>query len=266
MSNKSRLLVILNTITLVIMLFANYAGNTGFYSKVNVADISHKYDTLFAPAGYAFIIWGVLFLMGTGFVIYQWILIKRKDPNQYIEHTGIWFALSNIANATWLYCWLNERIGLSVICIFLLLMSLVVLTMRLRLELDDVSVRKIFFVWWPVSFYLGWIMVATIACVAAWLTSIGWSGFGLSGSLWTIVLIVIACFLYLRLIQKRNMRESAAVGIWSFIAIAVRQWNDHNNIVYAALAAALILMVSSGLHLYKNWSYNAVSKLKRGEW
>jgi len=62
------------------------------------------------------------------------------------------------------------------------------------------------------------------------------------------------------------MRESAAVGIWSFIAIAVRQWNDHNNIVYAALAAALILMVSSGLHLYKNWSYNAVSKLKRGEW
>ena len=97
MSNKSRLLVILNTITLVIMLFANYAGNTGFYSKVNVADISHKYDTLFAPAGYAFIIWGVLFLMGTGFVIYQWILIKQKfiliKVFKLVQHNHILYVL-----------------------------------------------------------------------------------------------------------------------------------------------------------------------------
>lgn len=109
-------------------------------------------------------------------------------------------------------------------------------------------------------------MVATIACVGAWLTSIGWSGFGLSESLWTIVLIVIACFLYLRLIQKPNMGESAAVGIWAFIGIAIRQRNDHKDIVFAALAAALILIISSSLHLYKNWSYNIVAKLKRGEW
>lgn len=266
MSIKSRLLVILNTITLVIMLFANYAGNTGCYSKVNVADISHKYDTLFAPAGYAFIIWGVLFLLAIAFVIYQWMLIKIKDPDEYIDRAGLWFALSNIANAGWLYCWLNEQIGFSVIMILFLLMCLVMLALRSRLELDDVSVRNIFLVWWPVSFYLGWIMVATIACVAAWLTSIGWDGFGVSESTWTIVLIIIACFLYLRLIQKRNMREAAAVGIWAFIAIAARQWQVHNGIVYTALLAGLILMIANGLHLRKNWSYNIVVKLKRGEW
>ncbi|HEY5408246.1 MAG TPA: hypothetical protein VIJ92_14215, partial [Ginsengibacter sp.] len=227
MSSKSRFFVLLNTITLLMMLFANYASNTGFFSTENVADISHKYDTLFAPAGYAFIIWGVIFLLAIGFVIYQWILLKRKDPNKYIERTGIWFALGNVANAAWLYCWLNERIGLSVICILILLLSLIILTIKLRLELDDVPVRNIFFVWWPLSVYLGWIMVATIACIGAWLTSLSWSGFGLSESVWTIVLIIIASLLYLRLIQKRNMRESAAVGIWAFIAIAVRQWNIH---------------------------------------
>jgi len=266
MSSKSRFFVLLNTITLLMMLFANYASNTGFFSTENVADISHKYDTLFAPAGYAFIIWGVIFLLAIGFVIYQWILLKRKDPNKYIERTGIWFALGNVANAAWLYCWLNERIGLSVICILILLLSLIILTIKLRLELDDVPVRNIFFVWWPLSVYLGWIMVATIACIGAWLTSLSWSGFGLSESVWTIVLIIIASLLYLRLIQKRNMRESAAVGIWAFIAIAVRQWNIHNDIAYTALLAALILIIVCSLHLYKNRSYNIASKLKRGEW
>ncbi len=192
MSKKSRLLVILNTVTLLIMLLANYAGNTGLFSNVNVADISDKYDTLFAPAGYAFAIWGLLFLLAIGFVVYQWILLKRKDPDQYITRTGVWFAVSNLANAIWLYCWLNERIGLSVICILFLLLSLIILTVKLRLELDDVAVRDIFFVWWPVTLYLGWIMVATIACIAAWLTSVGWSEMGIAGNVWTVILILIA--------------------------------------------------------------------------
>lgn len=266
MKNKSPVLVILNTITLIVMLFANYASNTGFFSKENVADVSYKYDTLFAPAGYAFIIWGFIFLLAIGFVIYQWILTKRKDPQQYIRKTGIWFALSNVANIMWLYCWLNERIGLSVICILLLLLCLIILTINLRLELDDVAVRDIFFVWWPVSFYLGWMMVATIACIASWLTSVGWNGAGITQSVWTTILIIISAFIYLLLIQMRNMREAAAVGIWAFIAIAIRQWNIHNDIVIAAFFAILILAVASARHVYKNRKYIINAKLKRGEW
>src|SRR5437870_362386 len=90
-------LVILNTVTLLVMLFGNYASNSGIFSQTSVADISHKYDTLFAPAGYTFAIWGLIFLMCIAFVIYQWVLLKKNDPRQYIKRTGGWFALSNIA-------------------------------------------------------------------------------------------------------------------------------------------------------------------------
>ena len=266
MKSKGLSLVILNTITLVVMLFANFASNSGMFSSNTVADVSHKYDTLFAPAGYAFTIWGIIFLLALGFVFYQWFLLKTHDSQQYIRRTGIWFSVGNLANAAWLYCWLNEQLGLSVICIFVLLFSLIILTIHLRLELDDVSVRNIFFVWWPITFYLGWIMVATIACIAAWLTSTGWSGFGLSQSTWTIILIAIACLFYLSIIVRRNMREAAAVGIWAFIAIAVRQWNDHNGIVSTALISSSILAIGIIVHFYKNRKYNIWSKLKRGEW
>jgi hypothetical protein len=259
-------LVIANTVTLLIMLFANYAANAGLFSGKNVADVSHKYDTLIAPSGYAFIIWGMLFLLAIGYVICQWMLLRHGDPHNYIERTWLWFSISNIANAAWLYCWLNERLGLSVICILLLLMSLVILTVHLRIELDDVAVRYIFFVWWPITFYLGWIMVATIACIAAWLTSIEWDGFGLTQNFWTIVLMIIANVVYLVLIIRRNMREAAVVGIWAFIAIAVRQWNSYNSIVYASLIASTVLLIASLLHVYKNRKYNVPAKLRRGEW
>src|SRR5215210_4904981 len=135
MIGKNKNLVLLNTITLALMLFVNYTSATAVFSTVTVRDVSHKYDTLFAPAGYAFIIWSPIFLLCIGFVAYQWILLNSGDPTQYINRTGIWFAISNIANSLWLYCWINELIGWYVMLIILLMMSIWVLEERLGLEL-----------------------------------------------------------------------------------------------------------------------------------
>ena len=248
------------------MLTANYGGNSGLFSDKNVAEVSHQYDTLFAPAGYAFIIWGFLFTLLLCFIIFQWTIAKNVDSYNYVSTTGIWFTISNICNGAWIYCWTNEMMTSSVVVILALLSCLIILTMRLRLELDDVPVRVIFFVWWPIVFYLGWIMVATIACIAAWLTFLQSFNYGFSESAWTISLILIASILYLILIFKRNMREAALVGAWAFFAIAVRQWNQYDNIAGCAAIAAIILLIASAFHAYKNRNYNIVTKLKRHEW
>ena len=265
MNKKNKAFVVINTITLLIMLFANFAGSSGVFSKQTVADVSHKYDTLFAPANYAFAIWGFLFLLAIAFVIFQWVLLKDNDAENFIQRTGIWFSFGNIVNALWIYFWVNEITAWAVVFIFLLLMSLIILTIKLRLELDDEPVRIIFFVWWPIAFYLGWIMVATIACVSAWLVSIGWSGW-LRQDTWTIIMIAIASIFYLILLVKRNMREASIVGVWAFIAIAIRQWNIHFNISIAAIIASIILAVASLSRAYKNRYYLPSKKLRRSEW
>ena len=263
---NSKGLVILNIVTLAVMLFANYAYNADIFSNATVGDVSHKYDTLFAPAGYAFSIWGLIFLLCIGFVGYQCVLLKKGDPKQLIRRTGLWFTISNVANTLWLYCWINEMLALSVILILLLLFCLCMLTVRLRLELDDEPVRTIFFVWWPVVIYLGWMMVASIACIAAWLVDTGWRGGEFGEVAWTILMVAVATILYLFLVRKRNMREAAIVGIWAFIAIAVRQWENHNNISIAAIIASVILLAATAIHAYKSRNYSPLAKLKRGEW
>lgn len=258
-------LVVINTITFILMLFANYASNTKLFADATVADISYKYDTVFAPAGYAFIIWSLIFLLGLGFVIHQLSLLKN-DAKNYIQRTGLWFAISNLANAFWVYCWVNEWLGWSVILILILLFSLIKLTINLRLELDDEPVRTLLFVWWPISIYLGWIMVATIACIASWLVSINWNGFGIKPAIWCIVMIIVAGIIYVWLNQKRNLREAASVGIWAFVAIAVRQWNMHAGIAITAVIVSAILTALILLRGYKNRYYSPFAKIRRGEW
>ncbi len=257
-------LVLLNTISFIAMLYINYAASNNILATVTVADIAHKYDTLFAPANYAFLIWPLIYLLCIGFVIYQWVLLKN-DTNQYIKLTGIWFTVSNIANALWCYCWVHEWLGSSVVLIFVQLISLLILVVKLRLELDDVPVRNILFVWWSITFYVGWIITATVACIASWLIYIKWDGFGISADIWTIIMIVIAFLIYLYLTQSRNMREAASVGIWAFVAIAIRQWNEHNNIAITAIIASSVLFILIARHGYKNRYYSPFAKIKRGE-
>lgn len=265
MKIKNTWLVVLNSITLVIMLLVNGAAGAGKYFDKSVADISYQYDTLFAPAGYAFSIWGFIFLLAIAFVGYQWYLLSIGKTGP-IQQTGFWFTISNLANTAWIFCWVNELIGLSVIIILFLLFSLIILTIRLKLELADEPVRNIFFIWWPIAFYLGWVMVATVACTAAWLVSISWQAGIAMAPVLTIVMIVIATLIYLYLVATRNLRESALVGIWAFIAIAVRQWEAYPAIAWAALGCPLVLFIAIGVHGYKNRRYNVGAKLMRKEW
>lgn len=247
------------------MIFINYATNAGLFSPVTVGDISYKYDSLFAPAGYAFAIWGIIFLLLIAFVAFQWATINNGKYKKYVQQTGIWLTLSNIANMLWVYCWLNEMLGLSVVVIVCLLISLCVLTIKLRLELDDEPIKVILLVWWPIVIYLGWIMVATIACIAAWLVSNGFYGGEAGPKVYTIAMLIISTFIYLYLVKTRNLREAAVVGIWAFVAIAVRQWQANHNISVVALVCSAILFTAISIHGYKNRAYSIFSKLKQKE-
>jgi len=146
-----------------------------------------------------------------------------------------------------------------------LLFSLIMLTIRLRLETWDAPVRIIAFVWWPICIYVGWIIVASVANISVFLVSIGWQGGFISAKIWTIIMIGIATVIYLILIKTRNMREAAVVGIWALAAIAVKQWQVNPEIVIAALAASAILFVAISVHGFKNRKTSPFEKLKRGE-
>ncbi len=262
---KKKTLVILNTITLVAVLFINYLAASGAINNQTVGEISSRYETLFTPAGYAFSIWGIIYFGLILFTGFQWSALIRKNDLGIIDKTGFYFIVTNLANTGWLFLWLFEYPGLSVIAMIILFLTLIKIIKQFDMEIWDAPVRIIFFVWWPFAIYFGWIITALTANIAAYFTYIGWKGSPLNPEIWTIILIVLAAVIYIILIFKRNLRESAAVGVWALIAIAVKQGNEKMEITAAAILAAAVILVFILYHGFKNRETAPIKKLMRGE-
>jgi hypothetical protein len=246
-------LQIANIIALIATIVINYLSNMGVFNGNTMKTISDKYHNYFTPAGYAFSIWGLIYIGLLAFAIYtaRGLFKKVKDEWPVLE-TGWWFVISCAANSLWVIAWLYDYIGISVVLMIVLLFSLIKIILNTRMELDDLPLKKIAFVWWPFCLYSGWISVALIADVAAYLTKINWNGFGISEIGWTMMMIIIAGIINLIITWTRNMREFALVGVWGLVAVAVSNWNPEKSIAYTALVVAVILFISSSVHAYKN--------------
>jgi hypothetical protein len=250
-----------NSFLLVSMVFINYLSNTGLLNNTTIGKVSGSLKTLFTPAGYAFSIWGLIYLLVFGFVIYQGrSLFNSTKQDDFVKTTGIWFAVSCLANISWVFSWIYEYTGLSCLFIFILLGALLKIVWNNRMELYDAPLPTIVFLWWPFVIYSGWVTVASIANISAYLIKINWSGFGVSPVTWTILMIVIALVINLWITWTRNMREFALVGAWALMAIAVANKDTEVIVMYAASTAAVILIVSSSIHGFLNRHTNPFIK------
>lgn len=245
-----RTLQISNGIAFGATVFMNYLSNTGLINDTNIGDVSNDLNNTFTPAGYAFAIWGLIYLLLLGFAIYQGRSLwnKQVEEDDFVLKTGWWFVISCIANMSWIFCWLYGYVGLSIIFMLLILISLLKIVVNNRMELWDAPLPIIAFLWWPFVVYSGWIAVATIANFAAYLTKISWSGWGLSDSNWTLIMISVAVVINLWVTWKRNMREFALVGAWALAAIAVANRGMNEVVVTWALISAGLLVASSMVH------------------
>ncbi|SMD43652.1 hypothetical protein SAMN00777080_2257 [Aquiflexum balticum DSM 16537] len=260
---KRLALLLFNTVTFAITLYLNYIFGSGAGSRRNVGEISAQYDTLITPAGYAFSIWGLIYLLLLSFIVFQWISFFKNQNHKSLVPSSIWFGLSNVFNGLWIVVWTSEMITVSVLVIFALLICLLTLVVKLRLETWDAPLDIIAFVWWPICVYTGWIITASVVNLSVWFLA---KEILLSNQVfWTIAVLFIGTGIYLALIRYRNMREASLVGVWAFVAIAVKQWDNQYLVAYAALIFAALLFLAAGIHGFKNRKTSPFQKIIQSE-
>lgn len=248
-------LPIANGIGFLVMVVINYLSMTGVFNGNTMETMSDKYFNSFTPAGYAFSIWGLIYLGLLGFLIYTGrSLFTKKDADSNLLKIGWWFVLSCLANILWVISWLYDYTGVSVLIMIFLFGCLLKIIFNTRMELDYHPLKKYLFIFWPFAVYAGWISVALIANIAAWLTKINWNGWGISNTIWTIIMIGVAGLINIFMIKKRNLREFGLVGIWALIAIAVSNNNNDGNsvVIYSCYAVAVAILIFIGSSSMKN--------------
>ncbi len=241
-----KILQILNGIAFVSVVFINYLSNTGVMNGKTIGSLSDSIRSLFTPAGYAFSIWGLIYLFLLGFVIYQGrsLFVKVKNDD-FVEKIGFWFIISCIANSAWIFAWIYEYTGVSCIFIFLLLVSILKIIINNKMQIEEIKTSKLLFVSLPFVIYGGWVTVASVANVSSYLVKINWNGFGISAEIWTIILILIATLINIIVIYKRKMYAFALVGAWALTAIGIANKENYNTIAIIAFTAALLLVLVS---------------------
>jgi len=213
MNNAKKNLFVANGFALVLMVAVNYLSNAGLLNGNSMKTISDRYFNYFTPAGYAFSIWGLIYLGLLGFVFYTG-LNGKKDPKRsfVLLKIGWWFVLFALANSCWVVAWLYDCIGLSVLVMGVLLFCLVKIIINTRMELDAHPLKDYVFIYWPFALYTGWITVALIANISAYLTEIGWKGWGISDVSWAIIMVCVAGIVNIIMVYTRNLREFARWG------------------------------------------------------
>ena len=94
-------LQIANGFFLIFTVIFNYLSNTGSFTGKTIGNVSNQYHNLFTPAGYAFSIWGIIYLLLLGFVIYTGRSLFNPAKNEvdgFVEKIGWWFVISCVAN------------------------------------------------------------------------------------------------------------------------------------------------------------------------
>lgn len=256
------LLASLNTISFIIVLFINYYISSGESGLPTMGELSEKYSTLFTPAGYAFSIWGVIYLLLALFIGYQWYLVLGNHSSDAISRGGLWFFSSNIANGAWVVMWSLEYILLSFLVMLILLFCLIQLVRNYKLEIYNPPFRIILFIWWPICIYFGWIILATMTNFSIVLKYVLNFNHVVPEIYWTIALLILSAAVYLFLTFTRNLREAALVGVWGLVAITIKHWSQVEAVAWTALVAAVVLFLVAGYHAYKNRETSPIAKLK----
>jgi benzodiazapine receptor len=231
-----------NIVAFVLTVLVNgLAGSTTFLGGKSTAEISDANPTLITPAGYVFSIWGIIYILLGIFVVFQ--ALPSQKGKDYHERISWFFVLSSLLNIAWLFLWQFEYLSLSVVLMFLLLATLIMIYLRLNIGKSAVSLREKLAVHVPFSVYLGWITIASIANVAAALVSMKWDGFGISQETWAFLVIIVALLITLLVVATRKDVAYGLVIIWALVGIAVKQ-SEYQNIVMMAEISAVVVAIA----------------------
>lgn len=251
---KNTYIKIFAGLTYIAMVVMNFLANGLPINNRSTGQISDAYPNLFAPAGPAFSIWGLIYILLGGYVLYIF-LNKNQKTEAVLKKINPLFIMTSITNISWIFAWHYDYIGLSVLIIGILLFLLIKIADILRTE-HFISLPKVF-IWAPFSIYFGWITVASIANITVFLVSLGWNGFGINDFVWTSIILLVGSVIGILRMNKDKNIAYGFVLVWAYSWILFKHLSSsgfdgqYPSIIITALLCLGFFIFFIGKIIYK---------------
>lgn len=231
----------------VVMLSLNALANIIPINGMNTGEVSDKYFNLFAPAPITFAIWGLIYFLLGAYSIYQLKIVHDLSVRQNLmDDIAIVYGISSFANAAWIVAWHFEYFFLSILLIGVVLVCLLIINNEIKYgslrSWDFILIKA------PFGIYFGWISVATIANITTYLVSINFGGFGLSNSVWMLLILGASLLIGVAsMLQFKNLFYGA-VFLWAYAGILLKHFvvleQQYMSIVYASAASFILMLIA----------------------
>lgn len=239
--NKDVTRRVTNVLAVVATIVVNGLANALPLNNQTTGEISDQFQVYFVPAGYVFSIWGLIYIGLIAFAVFQ-ALPSQRD-NQRLRDVGYLFALSCLANIAWLFLWHYEQFLLTLIAMLALLGLLIAVYLRLGIGKSKVPPAEKWLVRIPISVYLGWVTVATIANATSLLEYWNWSGWGIGDQAWAVIMLAASVLITSAMSLTRGDIAYMLVIVWAFVGIAVKHAGTQAVAIAAWVATALVILM-----------------------
>jgi len=245
---------ILVAVTYIAMVVMNFLANALPINNRGTGEISNAYPNLFTPAGPAFSIWGLIYLLLGIYVIYQFVK-KDQKTEEVIQKINPFFIATSLANISWIFAWHYDYIAISVAVMTVLLILLIKIADIIRLG-NFTTIEKVS-IWAPFSIYFGWITVASIANITVFLVSIGWNGFGLADFVWTSIILLVGALIGILRMNKDKNVAYGLVLVWAYSWILFKHLSlsgfdgQYQSIIVTAIVCLVFFLFSIGRMICK---------------
>jgi len=146
-----------NLVAFIVNLGVTYGSLFGIFGASN-SSLSKKYQTLVTPAGWAFSIWGPIFIWEGIFAISQ--MFPTLRANAMVQRVTIWWCAACAFQILWSIVFAQEAIVLALLCMLGILGSLFGLNWTADAG-ESFTAKEFWLLRAPFSLHLGWIVAAS---------------------------------------------------------------------------------------------------------
>ncbi|MBT8091830.1 MAG: tryptophan-rich sensory protein [Gammaproteobacteria bacterium] len=229
-----------NIAAFMLVIVINTLSNALPFNDQTQSEIAARYPSLFTPAGFTFSIWGVIYLALLVFVVYQALPSQRQNAS--IARLSVPFKINCVSNATWLFVWHHDMVFLSLLVMFVLLATLIVIYRGLYAEMDRATTAQHLALYLPFSLYTSWVTVATIANASVLQYAFGWDGLVFTSVGWTLLKLALAGAIAATMVIRYGDAVFVLVVAWAAYGISVMQ-SSTPSVSGAATSLALLSLL-----------------------
>ena len=237
-------------VAVVIQIGATFLPQLGFGESIRSRSDSIR--TLITPSGWAFAIWGPLFLGSAMFAIWQALPAQRE--NALLNWIAWPAAIALAAQGVW--ATYTQFANLTAISAVIILVSLGGLLMCLRtfVQHDALSTGERWFAALVLSALAAWLTAASIVNVSATLAYYGVGGDFVYPLVAAIMIGIGGAITAVATLRSRGNPWYALVFCWALLAIYFRGGQQAQSIAYSCIfaAVAVLLAMIAGLSKPRN--------------